>query len=87
MALRCLAEPPVRHVGHGPTQYGVAEEFQALVAPRARMFSDPRTMVQRVTEELAVGEGVTDPFLQDGESFIVVGGRSAAVQAIARSCT
>jgi len=51
------------------------------------MFSDPRTMVQRVTEEVAVGEGVTDPLLQDGESFIVVCGRRAAVQAIARSCT
>jgi hypothetical protein len=44
-------------------------------------------MVQCVTEEVAVAKGVTDPILQDGESFIVVCGRSATVQAIARSCT
>jgi hypothetical protein len=50
------------------------------------MFGHPRTMVQRLTEELAVGEGMTDPVLQDAEFLGVVDARRT-VQAIARSWT
>ncbi len=43
-------------------------------------------MVQRLTEELAVSEDMTDPAFQDGELVGVVD-RHGTVQAIARSCT
>ena len=50
------------------------------------MFGDPRTMVQRLTEELAIGEDMAEPGFQDAE-LVDVGGPDTIVQAIARSWT
>ena len=48
LAFGRVLEPPVRDVGHGPTQHGVAEELQPLVALVAGMLGAPRSMVQRL---------------------------------------
>jgi hypothetical protein len=50
------------------------------------MLGDPRPVVQRLTEELAVSEDMAEPGLQDAE-LVGVGGRDTIVQAIARSWT
>ena len=87
LALGRVPESSVGHVGDRPTQHGIAEELQALVALRTRMFGDPRTVVQRLPEESTVSEDVPDPCFEDAELVGGVDGLGTVVQAIARSWT
>ena len=55
-----IGEAAERQIGDDPAEHGIAEELEALVAQRPRVFGAPRPMSHRPGQQLGVGELVPD---------------------------
>ena len=77
----------VHHVGDRPTEHGIAEELEPLVADGAGSLGTPRPMGERTTQQGFIGEVMADAIGQRCEIRVGSGRHHATLFYLTRSWT